>query len=708
MSTLVDLIRRRGADDPERTAYRYLEDGEGNERRFSYRELDAGARAIAGRLQERGIRQGDRVLLLYPSGLDYIAAFFGCLFAGAVAVPAYAPRAKGPDGRLDAIAKDAGAAVALTTEEVLRVVLQQPAGDFHREIGTWIATDNVDSNVADVWRMPNLDGETLAFLQYTSGSTSTPKGVMVSHGNLMANERMLQVALGQDQDSTWVGWLPMFHDMGLIGNVIQPLYVGAACVLMSPMAFVQEPIRWLRAITKYRGHTSGAPNFAYDLCVAKTTPEEREGLDLSSWSLAFNGSEPVRAETLDRFSRAFEPFGFRRSAFYPCYGLAEATLFVSGPVKSAVPVVRTFETAGLEQRQAISTAEGDEGGRTLVGCGRTWLDQTIVIADPDTSNRCPDDRIGEIWISGPNVAKGYWGREEATTATFRAHLADSGEGPFLRTGDLGFYHRGSLFISGRIKDLIIIRGRNHFPQDIELTVESSHPILRPGCGAAFSVDVDGDERLVVVQEVRRNLKDANLDDVVDAIRRAVSENHELAAHAVVLIKPGRIPKTSSGKIQRHACRQGYVAGALNPLLSSVVSDAATNEVIAVTAEASLLQQTLTVLGSTGSRPVMESHLQHRVDEETTSSGAVAVTGAELGSLSADARLRLARILETDLGVSVPGALVLEATSIEALAADLISLVIGHRESGESGARPGPTRHEVALPLERTYRQGELP
>ena len=416
---------------------------------------------------------------------------------------------------------------------------------------------------------------------------------------------------------------------------------------------------------RIEGTTSGAPNFAYDLCVPKTTPEEREGLDLSSWSLAFNGSEPVRAETLDRFSHAFEPFGFRRSAFYPCYGLAEATLLVAGPVKSGVPVVRRFETAGLEQRRAILPADDDGSGRTLVGCGHTWLDQTIVIADPDTSTQCPDDRIGEIWISGSNVTHGYWGREEATSATFRADLADSGEGPFLRTGDLGFFHAGSLFISGRIKDLIIIRGRNHYPQDIELTVESSHPILRPGCGAAFSVDVDGDEQLVVVQEVRRNFKDANLHDVVDVIRRAVSENHELAAHAVVLIKPGRIPKTSSGKIQRHACRQGYLADALDPVLSSVASDAATDGAIAETpAETSLLRQMLTMLGPAGSRPVMESHLRHRVDEEVTSGGAAAATGAGLGALNAAARLHLGRILETDLGVSVPDALVLEATSVE--------------------------------------------
>jgi acyl-CoA synthetase (AMP-forming)/AMP-acid ligase II len=455
---------------------------------------------------------------------------------------------------------------------------------------------------------------------------------------------------------------------------------------MAPMVFVQEPIRWLRAITKYRAQTSGAPNFAYDLCAAKTTPEEREGLDLSSWSVAFNGSEPVRGETLDRFAHAFEPFGFRRAAFYPCYGLAEATLLVSGPEKSAVPVVRSFETAGLEQRRAIPASDDDESRRTLVACGHTWLDQTIAIVDADTSTRCQDDRIGEIWISGSNVTKGYWGREEATAATFRAHLADTGEGPFLRTGDLGFFHGGSLFISGRIKDLIIIRGRNHFPQDVELTVESSHPILRPGCGAAFSIDVDGDERLVVVQEVRRNFRDADLNDVAGVIRRAVSENHELAAHAVVLIKPGRIPKTSSGKIQRHACRQQYLADALEPLLSSVMSDAETGAMTAPAPEASLLRQTLTLLGPTGSRTVMESHLRNRVDE--IASGGSPSVEAAFGELNAAARSRLGRILEGDLGVSVPDTLVLAATSLEALASGLIELVT---DSSEVSSTPSPFR-----------------
>jgi hypothetical protein len=355
-------------------------------------------------------------------------------------------------------------------------------------------------------------------------------------------------------------------------------------------------------------------------------------------------------------------------------------LLVSGPAKSALPVVRTFQAAGLEQRRVIRASDADTSTRTLVACGQTWLDQRIVIVDPDTSRQCLDEAIGEIWIAGSNVAQGYWGREEATSTTFRARLADGGDGPFLRTGDLGFFHDGSLFISGRLKDLIIIRGRNHFPQDIELTVESSHPILRPGCGAAFSVDVHGDERLVVVQEVSRHFRDANLHEVVDAIRKAVSDNHELAAHAIVLIKPGRIPKTSSGKIQRHACRQRYLTAALDPLLSSVIADSVTGGALAApAAEASLLQQTLTLLGPTGSRSVMQSHLRQRVDEIAAESRAAA-SGVPFAALSAAARCRLGRILEGDLGVAVPDALVLAATSLDALVSDLIDLVTASSEA----------------------------
>lgn len=533
-----------------------------------------------------------------------------------------------------------------------------------------MATDDLDTAAAQAWAAPDLRPETLAFLQYTSGSTSTPKGVMVSHGNLMANERMMQVGLGQDGDSNWVGWLPMFHDMGLIGTVMHPLFNGAASILMSPMAFVQEPIRWLQAITRYRAQTSGAPNFAYDLCAAKISSADSVGLDLSSWTVAFNGSEPVRPETIDRFVSAFEPVGFRRETMYPCYGLAEATLFVSGPVKSEVPVVRSFEVAELEQRRARPAASGEGVGRALVGCGQTWLDQNIVIANPGTLARSGEGEIGEIWISGENVAQGYWNRDEATTETFRAHLSDTGEGPFLRTGDLGFFDDGELFISGRIKDLIIIRGRNHYPQDIERTVESSHPILRPGCGAAFSVDVDGEERLAVVQEVSRKFRNSDLTAVVDDIRQAVTQQHDLAAHAVVLIKPGHIPKTSSGKIQRHACRQGFLAGSLDPLAESVLDGARTAEAGA-TSESSLLQQTLRALGPENGRALMESHIRGRASEF----GGEPQSGGALHALNAIGLERLHRAIETDLGMAVGEDLVRSASNVGELATNLIALVI---------------------------------
>jgi acyl-CoA synthetase (AMP-forming)/AMP-acid ligase II len=463
--------------------------------------------------------------------------------------------------------------------------------------------------------------------------------------------------------------------------------VGATSVLMAPMAFVQEPIRWLRAITKYRARTSGAPNFAYDLCAAKITAAEREGLDLSSWTVAFNGSEPVRHDTLDRFVAAFEPVGFRRTSFYPCYGLAEATLLVSGPVRSTPPLVRSFKAADLEQRLAIPSSNGDEGGRFLVGCGKTWLNQIIAIVDPETSKRCSDGQIGEIWISGPNVAQGYWNREEVTAATFGAHISDSGDGPFLRTGDLGFFHDGDLFISGRIKDLIIIRGRNHFPQDIERTVESCHPILRPGCVAAFSIDVDGEERLVVVQEVKRSFKEADLGDVIAVIREAVMRNHELATHAIVLIKPGHIAKTSSGKIQRHACRQRFLAEALDPLQVSVFSEMVTEEETAPSSGMDLLRQTLVMLDPETRRALMVSHLREQTGE-VAPQGSITAADTTVGDLDASARARLCRVLERDLGVPVPEALLLSAQNLDALASRLIDLVF----DGASGPR---STHEGA-------------
>ena len=539
-------------------AYTFLVDGDAEAVHLTYAELDCQARAIGAYLQCLGV-PGGRALLLYPPGLEYIAAFFGCLYAGVVAVPVYPPRQRTLP-RLLAILADAQAQVILTTTAIQSTVELLDQVPAVRQVH-WLVTDSNTDSRAESWRMPVVTADTLALLQYTSGSTGTSKGVMLSHGHLLHNQRLIQQAMGQTEHSIVCGWLPLYHDMGLIGNVFQPLFVGAPCILMSPIHFLQQPWRWLQAISRFHATTSGGPNFAYDLCVRKTTPEQRATLDLSSWRVAFNGAEPIHADTLERFAVAFEPCGFRREAFYPCYGLAEATLLVAGGDWTALPVVRTFAGVTLEQHRAVRAGAGEKGVRTLISCGRTWLGQQIVIADPESLTRCSAGQVGEIWVKGDSVALGYWNRPEETEVTFRARLADSSDGPFLRTGDLGFLQDDELFVTGRLKDLLIIRGRNHYPQDIELTVQQSHTSLRPGCGAAFAIEVGNEERLVVVQEVELR-QQTNLDEVAFAIRQAVAEAHEVHLYATLLIRPGSLPKTSSGKIQRHACRTRFLVGDL--------------------------------------------------------------------------------------------------------------------------------------------------
>jgi 1-acyl-sn-glycerol-3-phosphate acyltransferase len=444
----------------------------------------------------------------------------------------------------------------------------------------WLATDNVADDLAEEWREPAVSGNTLAFLQYTSGSTAAPKGVMVSHSNLLHNSAYIKEACDLTADSVAVTWLPPFHDMGLIDGIIQPLYTGFPCFLMPPQAFLQRPVRWLQAISRYRAIHSGGPNFAYELCIRKITPEQCTTLDLSSWCSAYNGAEPIRKGTLERFAEAFGAYGFRLRFFYPCYGLAEATLMVSGGLLKDEPVFCTVQAAALEQNQSVEAPKQQQHVRTLVGCGRAIPDTEILIVRPELLTQCSPGEVGEIWVSGPSVAQGYWNRPEETEQTFWAYLADTGEGPFLRTGDLGFLKDGELFVTGRLKDLIIVGGRNHYPQDIELTVEQSHPALRSSGCAAFSVDVADEECLVVVAEVERHYQPGrsrqdgepsfnpkgclppNVEGIVRAIRRAVVEEHDVRVHTVLLLKAGSIPKTSSGKIQRHACRAGFLAGTL--------------------------------------------------------------------------------------------------------------------------------------------------
>ncbi|NJK50443.1 fatty acyl-AMP ligase [Candidatus Gracilibacteria bacterium] len=561
-STFTDLLTYRAQNQPNRTAYTFLHRGEIVVGKLTYQELDRQAKAIAASLQEL-VNRGDRALLIYPPGLEFIAAFFGCLYASVVAVPAYPPRRNQKMTRLHAILENSQATIALTTTELLEGIERQFAQSPELAAMQWLTTDNVARSLATTWQQPTASSKTLAFLQYTSGSTGTPKGVMVSHGNLLHNSKLIHQYFGHNSDSQGVIWLPPYHDMGLIGGVLQPLYGGFPVALMSPIDFLQQPFRWLQAISHYRATTSGGPNFAYDLAASKITPEQLASLDLSSWEVAFTGAEPVRAETIERFAATFKPCGFRKEAFYPCYGMAETTLIVSGGLKTSAPLVRKVVSEALEQNRVVP-ARSKNGSRQLVGCGQSLTNLNVTIVDAKTLTVLPDNQVGEIWVSGPSVAKGYWNRPEETQMNFNAYLADTGAGPFLRTGDLGFLAEGELFITGRIKDAIIIRGQNHYPQDIELTVENSHPALRSNCGAAFAVEVNGAERLVIVQEIKRSyLRKLNVKEVVESIRRAVTAEHNLQVYATVLVKTESIPKTSSGKIQRHACRNAFLAGTLN-------------------------------------------------------------------------------------------------------------------------------------------------
>jgi acyl-CoA synthetase (AMP-forming)/AMP-acid ligase II/acyl carrier protein len=560
-STLIDLLQTRADRQARKVAYTFLTDGETDAVDLTFQQLDLQARAIAASLQSR-TNFGDRALLLYPSGLDFIAAFLGCLYAGVVAVPAYPPRRNQSLSRLESIVTDAKATIALTTTSLFTNIRSR----FHTKPELvsidWLSTDNVVTQLAADWKRPDLNGNSLAFLQYTSGSTGSPKGVMVSHQNLLHNEKLIQIAFGNTEKSTYISWLPLFHDMGLIGNVLQSLYLGVPCVLMSPVSFLQKPIRWLQALSNYQATNSGAPNFAYDLCVNKTTLEQRKKLDLRNWQIAYNGAEPVRAETLERFVAAFAVSGFRRQALYPCYGMAETTLFVSGGLRTLSPVLRTVKVDALEQNKIITTDRDDENARTIVGCGQTFFDK-IIIVEPESKIKLESDRVGEIWISGLSVAKGYWNRPEATQEVFKAYL-DTGEGPFLRTGDLGFIQGGELFVTGRLKDVIIIRGRNYYPQDLELTAEKSHPALRENSSAAFSIESEAEEKLFVAVEVKRTyLRKLDIESTVAAIRSDIAEQFALQVHGVLLLKTTSIPKTSSGKIQRQACKQGWSEKSVN-------------------------------------------------------------------------------------------------------------------------------------------------
>ena len=541
------VLTRQAHRWPDKTAFTHLPDDPlAPPGSLSYGELDRRARGVAARLAERGLA-GEPVLLLYPSGLDYVVAFFGCLYAGCIAVPAYPPnRRAASQERVAGIVADSGARAALTEGR-----LAERLGPIGIEL---ICTDDPGDGQ---WCDPDVGSDSVAFLQYTSGSTGEPKGVVLTHGNLLANAGLTAESFGTSADTTVVSWLPMYHDMGLIGSLLGTVYCGGSCVTLSPASFVREPIRWLRAISDYRASASGGPNFGYDLCTERITAEQRASLDLSSWRVAFNGAEPLREDTIRNFAESFSDTGFRASAMTPCYGLAEATLMVSAKAAETEAVV-------------------DNRGRTVVvGSGRPVPGHRLEIVDPETATPCPEGTVGEIWFSGPSVAAGYWNRAEATEVTFHAQLSDGGSETFLRTGDLGYLDGGELFVTGRAKDVLIIRGRNHYPQDIERTVEGSHPALVRGGGAAFGVTEDGAERLVVVHEVHRDHRHDDLSEVVTAARAAVAREHEVQLHAVVLIRSGTLPRTSSGKVRRQASRTEFLDGSLAVLSGGTAKPAVT-------------------------------------------------------------------------------------------------------------------------------------
>jgi len=559
MLDLISILNQRASQTPNQLAYIFLKNRENQEQNITYQQLSQNSKNIAIKLQSL-IPKGSRALLLYPQGLEFINTFLGCLSAGIIAVPAYPPKRNQKMSRLAAIIKDAQPQIILTTSSMLESIKEKLTDIVDSSALQWLATDSLNNDEEELsYIFPNISSDSLAFLQYTSGSTGTPKGVMISHGNIVHNSASIQKAFELTEKSVSVTWLPSFHDMGLIDGIIQPLYTGFLGVILPPESFLQRPIFWLQAITKYRATHSGGPNLGYELCVEKIAPEQQKNLDLSSWVSAYSGSEPIRRRTIENFITKFQSSGFQSQYFYPCYGMAEATLMITGGNIEDEPVYLNVQSELLENKIVLKADVERDNYQQMVGCGHTWLDTEVRIVDPETCTQCADNQVGEIWVSGSSIAQGYWHQPEKTTETFQAKLVDVGERNFLRTGDLGFIQNGELFITGRIKDVIIIWGRNHYPQDIEYSVQQSHKALSLDCGAAFTVEVNNQEKLVIVQEVERTyLRKLAVDEIVSAIRETVALNHGLQVYAILLIKPASIPKTSSGKIQRHACRQGFL------------------------------------------------------------------------------------------------------------------------------------------------------
>lgn len=550
-----ERLRYWSSAQPDEVAFRFIAD-ESKFLSMTYGELDTRARAIGAYLVAAGMR-GQRALLMFPSGFQFIEALFGCYYAGVVPVPAYPPRRNRNMGRINAISEDAAAAIALTVHDVVQRSEGMLEDSPSLKNIPWVAVDTIPTELCRDWVSPKLAANDIGLIQYTSGSTGSPKGVVLTHANLMANCAMITEAFQLGRESVGVSWLPVYHDMGLIGGVLNPLFAGIPNALMSPVFFLTKPSRWLKAISDFNATVSGGPNFAYALCTERVSQEQMATLDLSSWSLAFNGAEPVRGEVLRAFSDKFAACGFRHQSHYPCYGMAEAALIVTGGKTSEEPIIRAFDRHELTQHKVNLVDPTDRQAQLLVGCGRTLPGETVLIVHPERRVPLSDDQIGEIWVKSPSVGQGYWNKPEESQRTFEAKLAHDPQTNYLRTGDLGFIAGGELYVTGRLKDMIIVRGVNRYPQDIEATVESTHPRLRSGGAAAFAVEHWDREHLIVVCEVERG-PDVRVEEIIDQVRASIIAEHDIPADAVILVRSGSVPKTSSGKVQRHACRQNYL------------------------------------------------------------------------------------------------------------------------------------------------------
>jgi len=562
--SLTDIVRRRANDDGVKTAFTFIDYAgvRPEDQQISYQQLDLRAKQIAALLQARAC-PGSRVLLLFPAGIDYLCALFGCLYAGMVVVPVYPPLNPRLRERLAAVSEDCTASIALTTRYTLDQLNEVPALPPPLARLDWITTDSRLDGLETAWREPAVGREAIAILQYTSGSTGTPKGVMVTHGNLLSNTKAIALHFQFTPDDHNFTWLPPYHDMGLMGAILGSFCAGVPVSFMAPSAFLRRPERWLAEMSKRRCTVSGAPNFAYELCINKVSAELVETLDLSAWSLAYSGAEPVRADTLARFTDRFGRCGFQHRSFYPCYGMAETTLFVTGKRRETSPRVLRVEDVDFASGKCSPVEDANVGARQvreIVSCGIVATDHDLLVVHPTSGQALAEGEIGEIWVSGPSIAHGYWQRPESTNEVFHARLPGRPR-DYLRTGDLGFLKQGELYVSGRLKDLIIVRGVNHYPHDIENTVDNCHPDIRRGCGIAFSIPVDTDEALVFVQEIGRSDL-SRVDEMFEWIRQAIYARHGLQTCAIVLIESGGIPKTTSGKLARRPCRESYLGDRL--------------------------------------------------------------------------------------------------------------------------------------------------